>query len=189
MAYLSEEDLKLIGFKAVGRNVKVSDKAAIYAPELIEIGDNSRIDDFCIISGKVSIGRHVHIAPHCLVAGGELGITMGDFSGLAYFVQVFSQSDDYSGKTMTNPTVPKEYKNEYKAAVHLGRHVIIGAGSVIFPGVTVAEGCSVGALALVNKSTEAWGIYLGNPARRLRDRSRDLLKFEEKMQEENNDSI
>jgi acetyltransferase-like isoleucine patch superfamily enzyme len=181
MAYLNEEKLREMGFKSVGANVKVSDKAAIYTPELIEIGDNSRIDDFCVISGKVQLGRNVHIAPHCLVAGGELGITMEDFSGLAYFVQVFSQSDDYSGKTMTNPTVPKEYKNEYKAAIHIGRHVIVGSGSVIFPGVTLAEGCSVGALALVTKSTLPWGIYVGNPAKRLRDRSQDLLKLEEEM--------
>lgn len=181
MAYLNEEALKDIGFKSIGVNVKISDKAAIYSPETIEIGDHSRIDDFCVVSGKLNIGRNVHIAPHCLVAGGEAGITMDDFSGLAYFVQVFSQSDDYSGKTMTNPTVPKKYKNEYKAAVHIGKHVIVGSGSVIFPGVSIADGCSVGALALVNKSTLPWGVYVGNPARRLRDRSNELLKLEQEM--------
>jgi acetyltransferase-like isoleucine patch superfamily enzyme len=104
---------------------------------------------------------------------------MDDFSGLAYYVQVFSQSDDYSGKTLTNPTIPKKYKNEYKAAVHLGRHVIVGAGSIIFPGVAIAEGCSIGALTLLNKSTKPWGVYVGNPARRLRERSQDLLKLEQ----------
>jgi acetyltransferase-like isoleucine patch superfamily enzyme len=179
MSYLTDEQLKAIGFKSLGKNVKISDKAAIYSASEIEIGDNSRIDDFCVVSGKVTLGRNVHIAPHCLIAGGENGVAMDDFSGLAYYVQVFSQSDDYSGKTLTNPTIPKKYKNEYKAAVHLGRHVIVGAGSIIFPGVAIAEGCSIGALTLLNKSTKPWGVYVGNPARRLRERSQDLLKLEQ----------
>lgn len=188
MPYLSNEQLLMMGFKSLGKNVKISDKAAIYNASQMEIGDNSRIDDFCVLSGKVTLGRNVHIAPHCLVAGGEQGVEMDDFSGLAYFVQVFSQSDDYSGKTLTNPTVPTKFKNEYKAAVYLGRHVIVGAGSVIFPGVKVAEGCSVGAMALLNKSTEPWGIYLGNPARRVRNRSQELLKLEQEYVSEH-DSI
>jgi len=183
MAYLTQTELTQLGFKLLGKNVKISSKASIYNADLIEIGDNSRIDDFCVISGKVTIGRNVHVAPHCLVAGGDLGITLGDFSGLAYFVQVFSQSDDYSGRTMTNPTVPASFKEEKKSAIHIGRHVIVGASSVIFPGVTISEGCSVGAMSLVHKSTEPWGIYVGNPARRVKSRSNDLLALEVKLLE------
>lgn len=178
MAYLTPTELSLLGFKSIGRNVKISSKAAIYNADQIEIGDNSRIDDFCVVSGRVAIGRHVHIAPHCLIAGGEIGITLDDFAGLAYFVQVFSQSDDYSGRTMTNPTVPDKFKTEIKAAVHIGKHVIVGASSVVFPGVSIAEGCSVGAMSLVHKSTEPWGIYIGNPARRAKARSKNLLNLE-----------
>lgn len=184
MAYYTENQLLSMGFKRLGKNVKISDKASIYNTEEIEIGDNSRIDDFCVISGKVTIGRNVHIAPFCLVSGGEKGISMDDFSGLAYKVQVFTQSDDYSGKTLTNPTIPNKYKLEVKKAVHLGRHVIIGAGAIIFPGVKIEEGCSVGAMSLVNKSTQPWGIYIGNPARRLKDRKKDLLELERKFLEE-----
>jgi len=183
MAYLNQSELTLIGFKFLGENVKISSKAAIYNADLIEIGDNSRIDDFCVISGKVTIGRNVHVAPHCLIAGGDLGVTLEDFSGLAYFVQVFSQSDDYSGRTMTNPTVPANFKEEKKSPVHIGRHVIVGASSIIFPGVTVSEGCSVGAMSLVHKNTEPWGIYVGNPARRVKSRSSDLLALEAKLLE------
>lgn len=186
MAYLTNSELKRIGFKSLGTNVKISDKASIYSPESISIGDNSRIDDFCVVSGNVTIGRNVHIAPFCLVAGGEEGIQMDDFSGLAYNVQVFSQSDDYSGRTLTNPTVPAKYKSETKRRVHLAKHVIVGAGSIIFPGVRLSEGCSVGAMSLVNKSTDPWGIYVGNPARRVKDRKKDLLALEHDFLIENN---
>ncbi|MBF39149.1 acyltransferase [Idiomarina sp. UBA4520] len=180
MAYLTESELKNKGFKHVGANVLISEDARIYNPELISIGDNTRIDDFCVVSGAVSFGRNVHIAPQCLVAGGEKGITFSDFSGLAYQCQVFAQSDDYSGQTLTNPTVPADYKAEKKAPVVLGRHVIVGAGSLIFPGVTIADGCSVGALSLVNKSTESWGIYVGNPAKRVKERDKGLLDLEQR---------
>ena len=184
MAYYSEEKLKAMGFKFLGKEVKISDRSSVYNCDQIEIGDYSRIDDFCVLSGKIKIGRNVHIAPQCLLAGGEEGIFMEDFSGLAYNVQIFSQSDDYSGATMTNPTIPVAYKNEKKKSVFLGRHVIVGAGSMVFPGVSIAEGCSVGAMTLVNKSTQPWGVYVGNPARRVKERKMDLLELEKKFLEE-----
>lgn len=167
-----------MGFKRVGKNVKISDKASIYNHDQIEIGDNSRIDDFCVVSGNVTIGKYCHITPMCLVAGGVPGIVFSDFSTLAYGVKVFAQSDDYSGSTLTNSLVPKKYKTEILLPVTLGKHVIVGAGTVILPGIDVAEGCSVGAMTLLNKSTQPWGIYVGNPARRLKERKRDLLELE-----------
>jgi len=178
MPYLTKAVLMDMGFKALGENVKVSDKASIYNPGAIEIGDHSRIDDFCVVSGKVSIGKYCHITPMCLVAGGLPGITLSDFCTLAYGVKIFSQSDDYSGSAMVNSLIPKVFKNEYLAEVLLERQVIVGAGSIIFPGVTIKEGCSVGAMTLVNKSTQPWGIYAGNPARRIKDRKKDLLALE-----------
>jgi acetyltransferase-like isoleucine patch superfamily enzyme len=185
MAYLSEELLQAMGFKHIGKNVKISDKASIYNPESIEIGDHSRIDDFCIISGKVKLGKYCHITPMCLVAGGAPGVTLLDFCTLAYGVKVFSQSDDYTGESMVNSLVPAKYKNEIFSEVVLEKQVIVGAGSTIFPGVTIREGCSIGAMALVNKSTQPWGIYVGNPARRIKDRKKDLLELEAQFLKEN----
>lgn len=167
-----------MGFKSLGANVRISEKASIFNPDQIAIGSNSRIDDFCVISGKVAIGRNVHIAVFCNVAGGERGVTLEDFSGLAYGCHVFTQSDDYSGRTLTNPTVPDKYKQEIKEAIVIGRHSIVGTGSLIFPGVILAEGTSVGALSMVTKSTEEWSVYFGNPAKRIKARKRDLLELE-----------
>lgn len=178
MSYYSQEKLSQLGFKRLGENVLISDKASIYNHDQIEIGDNARIDDFCVISGKVSLGRNVHIAVFCNIAGGEQGIFIGDFSGIAYNCQLFSQGDDYSGRTLTNPTVPDEFKNEAKAAINIEKHCIIGASSVVFPGVTISEGTSIGAMSLVTKSTQPWSIYFGIPAKKLKNRHRDLLELE-----------
>lgn len=190
MAFLNKEELMQVGFKYIGHNVKVSDKAAIYNPEEIKIGDNSRIDDFCVISGRVEIGRNVHITINCNVAGGIPGVYIGDFSTIAYACHIMSQSDDYSGMTMTNSTVPKHYKNEIFKPVHIGKHVIIGACSVILPGCDVSDGCSIGAMSLVNKPTLPWGVYVGSPAIRIKERSKNLLNhFSEFIKNEKNDSI
>ena len=91
---------------------------------------------------------------------------------------------------MVSSLIPKKFKNEYLAEVHLERHVIVGAGSIVFPGVTIKEGCSIGAMALVNKSTLPWGIYVGTPARRVKDRKKGLLELEAKfLKEQKNDSF
>lgn len=178
MPFLSEDQLRRMSFRKLGRNVRISDKASIYNMDQIEIGDNSRIDDFCVVSGKVKIGRNVHVAVFCNVAGGTEGVTLEDFSGLAYGCHVFSQSDDYSGLSMTNPTVSAQYKKETRRAVSIGRHCIVGAKSLVFPGVRMAEGCSLGAMSMLTKSTEAWSVYFGIPAKKIKNRKQNLLELE-----------
>ncbi|SHK86674.1 galactoside O-acetyltransferase/dTDP-4-amino-4,6-dideoxygalactose transaminase [Marinobacter antarcticus] len=184
MGYLSESALEELNFKSLGQGVKISDKASIYNAELMEIGDFSRVDDFCVLSGKVVLGCYCHVAPMCLIAGGEPGVELKDFSGLAYGVKIFAQSDDYSGETMIGPLVPSKYKRERFASVLLERQVIVGTNAVIFPGVTVAEGCAIGAMALVTKSTEPWAMYVGNPARWLKARKKDLNELESRFLQE-----
>ena len=178
MPYLTDKQLIKLGFKFLGGNVKISDKASIYDANLISIGNKSRIDDFCVISGKVDIGEYVHITPMCLVAGGRGGIKLSDFCTLAYGVKIFAQSDDYSGRTMVSSLIDSEYKSELVSPVRIDKHVIIGTNSVVFPGVHIAEGCSLGAMTLLNKSTTPWGIYVGSPASRIKDRKKDLLDLE-----------
>ena len=113
-----------------------------------------------------------------MVLGGVKGITFGDFSGLSFNVQVFSQTDDYSGQALTNPTVPAKYTSVKHKEVVIGRHAIIGTSSVIMPGVTLGEGSAVGAMSLVRKSTEEWAIYMGNPAKKIMARSKKALELE-----------
>src|SRR5690606_36356840 len=116
-AFYSDQELKELGFLKIGKNVKVSTRCAVYRPEEIEIGDNSRIDDFCLLSGRIIIGKNVHLAAYSNLSAGECSITFQDFSGLAYGCHVFTGSDDYSGRTLTNPTIPLEYKGLKEANV------------------------------------------------------------------------
>lgn len=186
MGFYNKEDLEKIGFKSLGENVLLSDKASIYSPEKISIGSNVRIDDFCILSGDIKIGNYVHIAVFSAFFGGA-GIKIDDFSTTSSRVSIYGVSDDYSGGTLTNPTIPEKYKNVKKEKVLIKRHSIIGAGTVILPGVTLEEGTAVGSNSLILKSTKSWGIYAGTPAKRIKERKKDLLELEKMFLQEKKD--
>jgi len=183
-SYIATEKLRQMPFRALGKNVLVHERVVLVNIENISIGDNTRIDEATLVAnGPITIGAHVHIGAYCYLAGGG-GIELMDFSGLSQSVKVYSSSDDYSGKHMTNPTVPKEFLGVNVAPVTVGRHVIVGSGSVIMPGVALGEGSAVGALSFVRESTPAWSIYFGSPARRIGDRSRELLDLEKRLSAE-----
>jgi galactoside O-acetyltransferase len=182
MAMLSPETIKAMGFASVGINVQISERTSIYGAAKIAFGDNVRIDDFCVLSagtGGISIGQYVHVAVYSsLIGAGK--ITLSDFCNISSRVAIYSSSDDYSGATMTNPMVSSDYTKVKHADVFLQKHVIVGSGSVILPGVTLEEGVAVGALSLITKNCAAFGIYSGNPARRISERKRDLLEIEKR---------
>lgn len=182
MAMLSRDAIEALGFVSVGEHVQISSHASFYGTNRITLGNNIRIDDFCVLAaglGGISIGNYVHIAiGSSLIGAGK--ITLSDFSGLSSRISIYSSSDDYSGSALTNPTVFSEFTNVKNADVFLGKHAIIGSGSVILPGVTLEEGVAVGALSLVHKDCKAFGIYAGNPLRRIKERKRDLLELEKK---------
>lgn len=187
MGYYNEDELKELGFNSVGKNVLLSKNACVYNQNRISLGDNSRIDDLCILSGTIHIGSYCHITPYCLIAGGEPGVFLEDYCTLAYGVKAFSQSDDYSGQTMTNSLIPKKYKNEYFASITMKKFTIVGANSVILPGADLAEGTSIGAQSLVTRKTEAWSIYAGSPAKKIKDRAKNIIALEKQFSEENHE--
>lgn len=182
-SFLSKEELDKIGFKSLGKNVLLSKMASIYLPELISIGNNVRIDDFVMLSGEITLGNNIHIAPYSALIGGAggAGIIMKNYSGLSSRVTIYSISDDYSGEFMTNPTIPSIYTNVQNGRVVIHEYVIVGATTVILPGVEIGEGTAVGAMSMVEKSLPAWKICRGIPARVLKDRSKKLKDLEQQL--------
>lgn len=180
MAYLTQDQLEAMGFAALGKHVRLSDKASFYNCARISLGDNVRIDDFCVVSagaGGIDIGSYVHVAVYTsLIGAGK--IVIADYANLSSRVAIYSSNDDYSGQTMTNPTVPEHCRGVVDAPVLVGRHVIIGSGCVILPGVTLGEGAAVGALSLVKTSCDPFTIYAGTPARRIGSRQKNCLSLE-----------
>lgn len=187
--YYSERELKKFKFFSLGKNVLIKKNVGLYFTENIFIGNNVRIDDNVIIvaSNKkipVTIGNYVHIASNCYLAGSD-GLEMMDFTTLAPGVLMFSGSDDYSGNKLTNPIIEKKYTGGPRGKVTLCKHVIVGANSVVLPKVTINEGSSVGALSLVNKNCDSWGVYAGTPAKKIKNRSKNILTLEKKFLKKN----
>jgi len=188
-SFFSEKELKQSKFRSIGRNVLIKKNVSLYFVENISIGNNVRIDDNVIIvaskkNSPVRIGNYIHIASNCYLAGSD-GIEIMDFTTLAPGVLIFSGSDDYSGKKLTNPMVGNPYVGGKSGKVTLCKHVIIGAGSVVLPDVTIKQGSSVGALSLIKKDLNPWGVYSGIPAKKIKNRHKDILKLEKKFLKKN----
>ncbi len=184
MAFLEQSAIAAIGFKEVGRQVRISDAARFYNPSGIAIGDFSRVDDFCILSagsGGIRLGRFVHVACYSSIIGAGAAL-LDDYAGLSSRVSIYTSGDDYAGLGMSNPTVPGDLRKVSVGDVVLARHVLIGAGSVVLPGVTIGEGAAVGALSLVAADLDAFGRYAGVPVRKIGERRRDLLALGEELE-------
>lgn len=177
-SFYSTSELSDLGFSGFGTGCKVSRFARFYGISNISIGDFVRIDDFVIISvqSQSSFGNHVHIGAMSLISSG-LGIDFGQYSTFSSRVSAYGQSDDYSGNSLTNPMVENSLREVEQGRLVVGENVIVGAGSVILPHGSLAEGVAVGALSLVKNPTEPWGIYAGVPATRKKNRSKKLMEL------------
>lgn len=182
-SFYQEKELAELGLKSYGRNVLISRKASFYSAQNIILGDSVRIDDFCILSGKITIGSYVHISAYSALYGNK-GIEIKDFSGLSPRVTVFSASDDFSGKYLIGPLVPVKYTNVTGGKVLINKFVQVGAGSVIMPKVSIGEGAAVGALSFVNRNIKAWTVNAGIPAQLIKRRRKGLISKQNKFLKE-----
>lgn len=181
MGFYKKEELIEMGFAHLGENVLLSDKASYYNCKNIYIGSNVRIDDFCMISaGKVGIrfDGYNHISCYVSLIGRNL-IHLKEFTNVSPKVAIYSSTDDFSGSALVGPTVPEEYRNVISGDVILEKYVVVGTGTVILPNVNLGEGVAVGALGVVTQDCEPWSIYVGAPAKKVKDRTRTLLQQEQ----------
>lgn len=163
------------------KNVTTFQTTKIIGEELIEFGRNIIIDDFVLIYAAMEhfIGDYVHIASFSSVTGGGK-FWIEDFGTISSGCRILTGSDDFVGNGLSNSTIPEQFRPVNRSFVRICKHAIIGANSVILPGVTVGEGCAVGAGSVVVSDLEPWGIYVGSPARRIKDRPKDLILLYEK---------
>lgn len=183
--YYTPEELRELGVREFGENVKISRKASLYMPGKMRFGHDVRVDDFCVLVGEIHVGNYVHVCTGTGLHASEGSIWLEDFSNISSRVAVYAASDDYSGATMTNSVIPGGvFKTIESSDVRIGRHVIVGTGSTILPGAVLPEGVAVGAMSLVKEPLEPWGMYAGIPCRKIKERRKDLLELEKKFLEE-----
>ena len=175
-SFYSKDELFSLGLKSFGTDVHISRFARFYNEGEIEIGNNVRIDDFCILSGNIKLGNYIHISAYTALYG-RYGIEMEDYSGLSPRCTVFSATDDFSGEYLIGPMVDSRFTNVNGGKVLLRKYSQIGSNTVILPGVTIGEGVAVGAMSLIISDLEEWKIYKGIPTVFYKDRSKKLLSY------------
>lgn len=145
------------------KGVKIYDPVKIIGLKNIEFGTNIIIDCFSYIysSKTMKIGSNTHIGSFTFLCGSDI-IEIGDFVAVMQGAKIYASTDDYKDWGFGNPTVDENYRNAFRAPVKIDKFAIIGANSVISPGVTIGEGAAVGACSVVTKDLEPWGNYIGN---------------------------
>lgn len=120
-------------------------RAEFYAPELIEIGPHCTIGDSAFLDGRS-------------------GLTIGASVNLGSHVSIYTRQHDVDDPDFA----------EVGAPVRIEDHAWVSSHAILLPGVTIGEGSVVAAGAVVARSVPPYTLVGGNPARHIRDRSRDL---------------
>ena len=158
-----------------GEDVRINDLAVIARPELVEMGDHISIDQWTYISTQLKMGSYIHIAPSVSIIGGALArLEMGDFTNIGSGSRIVCATDDFT-QGLISPVVPIEHRTVINKPVVFERYATLGVNCTVLPGVTLGEGCIVGANSLVTKDTEPWTIYAGSPAKPIKKRERERI--------------
>lgn len=115
-------------------------------------------------NGLLEVGAGSHFAAGCALYGGG-GLRIGEAVNVAAHVVMATVQHD----PRLHDGVPMARTGE-SAPITIADDVWVGANASIVPGVAIATGCIIGANAVVTRDTEAYGVYVGIPARRHGDR-------------------
>ena len=135
----------------------------ITGPRNISIGSRTWIDSYVCISaylGQVKIGNNCHIGPH-VVMGSRKPIIIGDRVGIGAGSKIYSNSEKIqANKFLAGPMIPEDLKGYYSETVVIEDDVLIGANSIILPGVTLGRGSVIGANSVISESVEPWSVVI-----------------------------
>lgn len=151
----------------VGSNVVIDDDVVLDAKggqdSAIRIGDGVVLSRDTVLSckgGSISIGSRSNFAIGCIVHAGA-PVKVGESCLLAagcYLVGVGNHGFERTDiPMMAQPSVSQ--------GLTLSNDVWLGAKVVVLDGVTIEQGCVVGACSMVNRSLPPRSIAVGSPAR------------------------
>ncbi len=136
-----------------GENVKVVEPLNIYG---CEIGNNTFIGPFVEIQKDVKIGKNCKVQSHSFIC--EL-VTIGDNTVIAHGVMFINDLFANGGPANGDKYLWK--------STTIGNNVSIGSNATILP-VSICDNVVIGAGSVVTKNITEAGIYVGNPAKKIR---------------------
>ena len=130
----------------------------------VVVGPNSYIDSFVKIKaaggvGDIVIGSHSFINSGCVLYVGN-GIVIGDNVSIAANCVLAPTSHEFEDR---NTLHQSQGFRPSRGGICIENDVWVGAGSVLLDGATLKLGCVIGACSLIRGSTDAYGVYAGNP--------------------------
>ena len=136
------------------------------------VGEGVKIWHFAHVSAGArigagsSLGQNVYLAPTAVLgAGCKVQNNVSVYDGVVCGDEVFL-GPSCVFTNVTNPRAAVNRRGAY-AKTQLGRGVTVGANATIVCGVTLGEFAFVGAGAVVTRDVPAYGLAVGNPARRV----------------------
>jgi acetyltransferase-like isoleucine patch superfamily enzyme len=169
--------------KAVLAGVQIGRKTWIHSQAVLETREGSIVlGDFCEVhrgvqllayGGHIRIGNFCSINPGCLLYG-HGGLNIGNDVRIAAGTIIVPANHNFED----GDRLIRE-QGETCLGVTIGNDIWLGAHAIVLDGVTVADGCVIGAGSVVTKSTEPYGIYVGNPARRVKERKSSVFEADE----------
>jgi acetyltransferase-like isoleucine patch superfamily enzyme len=169
----NEEIKKHLG--SCGENVFIGHNVVFTNPSEVYLGDNVRIDPFTLITTALEVGNNVQICSHAVLGGGKAHkVTIGDWCFIGYGSKLFCASEDYSGD---HGPVNEFWGNNkiYRGNITFENYSGIASDVMVFPGITIPEGCTIGAKSLIypKNDLKEWSIYLGNPLQFHKERNKE----------------
>ena len=165
-----------------GIDVRIDPTARIKEESLF--GDHVSVDMCVYCSVFLSTGNWVHIAPHVSIIGSmKSSLFIGDYAGISTGARIVCGSEDFVNSLLG--FVPSAYRTTIYGINIIENFAWVGAGAIVLPNITIAEGSVIGAGAVVTKDTEPWMVYAGNPAVAIKRRNKDKIMSDYKrMQDE-----
>jgi galactoside O-acetyltransferase len=156
----------LARFAFVGDDVQIFEQALILKPEVIQLADGVRIDDYARIEGGsgLRVGKYVHIASFAsILGGGEAQI--GNFSGIGQGAKLITGVGHPFEDKFPAKLPDQDPYHRTRGKIFMGDYSFVAVNAVVMPNVTIGEGAVVGAGAVVTKNVPPWAIVVGAPAR------------------------
>ena len=153
-------------------DVRIDDTARV--KHLESLGDHISIDMCVYCSVKLYLGNWVHIAPLTSIIGGEKSsLTIGNFAGISTGAKIICGSEDFVHSLLG--FMPEEFKTNVYGNNVIKDFAWVGGGAIVLPDIVMAEGSVLGAGAVLTHDTEPWMVYVGNPAKAVKMRDKDLI--------------
>lgn len=163
--------------KSCGDNVFISKNVEIRRPFLVVVGNHVAVDTGVYITTGADIGDYIHIAPYVTIIGGKtVKLIMEHFTTIAAGSRIICASDEHLGAGFVGPTIPDQFRdNVVYGNITLKMFASVGTNAIILPGITLGEGSVLGANSMLTKDTEPWSIYVGNPAKKKKERPKEKM--------------